>query len=260
VQNIFPQVPTYTTDLFKSKKNTYAVCIPVINEGVRIRTQLSRMVGISNYADIIIADGGSTDNSLDKDYLAGTEVRCLLTKTGPGKLSAQMRVAIAYCLQEGYKGIVFLDGNNKDDPSAIPHFIKKLEEGYDHIQGSRFITGGAAVNTPLLRYWGLKLLHSPMISISSGFKYTDTTNGFRGYSSKFLSDLRVRPLRDIFSEYELHYYLAIRAPRLGYNTIEIPVTRIYPKGKVPSKISPFKGYIKILITLFKTSLQLYNPQ
>ncbi len=260
VNNTQWQVPRFTAEQLKPKASTYAICIPIINEGERIRTQLKKMRYLTAQADIIIADGGSTDGSLDRDFLKEMNVTTLLTKKGSGKLSAQMRMAMAYCLQEGYKGTIFLDGNNKDDASAIPNFIQKLEDGFDHVQGSRYIPGGVAVNTPVLRHWGLKVLHAPLISLSSGFKYTDTTNGFRGYSARFLADPRVNPFRDVFPEYELHYYLAIRAPRLGYRTIEIPVTRAYPKGKVPSKISPFKGYIKILKTLFKAALQVYNPK
>jgi dolichol-phosphate mannosyltransferase len=253
------QVPAFTAESFKPREHKFAICIPVINEGERIRTQLRKMRYLTAQADIIIADGGSTDGSLDIDFLKEMNIRTLLTKKGAGKLSAQMRMAMAYCLQEGYKGTIFLDGNNKDDASAIPQFIQKLEEGYDHVQGSRYIPGGVAINTPVLRHWGLKLLHAPLISLSAGFPYTDTTNGFRGYSARFLADPKVNPFRDVFPEYELHYYLAIRAPRLGYRTIEVPVTRAYPKGKVPSKISPFKGYIKIFNTLLKATFQVYNP-
>ncbi|MFN6943714.1 MAG: glycosyltransferase family 2 protein [Cytophagaceae bacterium] len=260
VKNESWEIPPFITHELKAKSNEYAVCIPVINEGDRIRNQLLKMKHLTDLIDIVIADGGSSDNSLDLEFLKAQNVKSLLVKKGEGKLSAQMRMAMGFCIQEGYKGMVFIDGNNKDDTDAIPEFINKLKQGYDHVQGSRYIPGGKAVNTPMARHLGLKILHAPLISLASGFKYSDTTNGFRAYSSKFLSDNRVNPFRNVFPEYELHYYLAIRAPRLGYKTIETPVTRVYPKGKTPTKISPFKGYIKILITLFKASLQLYNPK
>ena len=34
----------------------------------------------------------------------------------------------------------------------IPKFIEKLEQGYDFVQGSRFIKGGKAINTPFIRH------------------------------------------------------------------------------------------------------------
>ncbi len=96
------------------------------------------------------------------------------------------------------------------------------------MQGSRFVPGGRAVRTPWARYLGIRLLHAPLISLAAGHRYTDTTNGFRAYSARFLSDPRVAPFRDVFSAYELHYYLAIRAARLGFRVAELPVTRTYP--------------------------------
>lgn len=254
------QLPNYLTKEIAPKNSKYCVCIFVINEGEKIQKQLQKMKEIAENIDVIIADGGSTDGSLNLDFLKNVHVRTLLTKQDTGKLSTQMRMAFAYALMEGYEGIITIDGNNKDDPSAIPMFVKALEEGYDHIQGSRFIPEGKAVNTPWARYWGVRLIHAPLISFTSGFKYTDTTNGFRGYSCKLLLDSKVNPFREVFSAYELHYYLAIRAVHLGYKIKELPVTRSYPsKGRTPTKISPIRGNLMVLLTLFKACLNWFNP-
>ena len=48
------------------------------------------------------------------------KLRALLIKRGPGKLSAQMRMAMSFALDEGYEGIIVVDGNGKDDVAAIP--------------------------------------------------------------------------------------------------------------------------------------------
>jgi glycosyltransferase involved in cell wall biosynthesis len=243
------------------KNSKYCVCVFVINEGKRIQGQLKSMKQYAKIIDIVVADGGSIDGSLELDFLQKQKVRALLTKKGPGKLSAQMRMAFAWALTEGYKGIVVVDGNGKDDVSAIPNFVKLLDEGYDHIQGSRFIPGGKAINTPFSRELGLHLLHVPLISVASHRRYTDTTNGFRAYSAKLLGDREISVFRDIFQTYELHYYLAIESSRRKqYRTIETPVTRAYPeKGRTPTKISPVKGNIHILSVLFKAVFGKYRP-
>ncbi len=59
--------------------------MPVINEGERIESLLTRMtaLGIATIADIIIVDGGSTDGSLNLASLRKQSVRGLLVKTGP---------------------------------------------------------------------------------------------------------------------------------------------------------------------------------
>ena len=141
------------------------------------------------------------------------------------------------------------------------HFLySRLEEGYDHIQGSRFLPEGYHKNTPFLRVIGLKFIHVPLINLASGFKYTDTTNGFRAYSSKLLSSPKIALFRSVFTGYELHYYLAVKSPRLNFKCTEVPVSRIYPKGKNPTKISFIKGNMEILHKLFSVLSGKYDPK
>ena len=254
------QVPSYTVTDFAPKRHRYCVAIFVINENGRLLRQLDKMQAVAAPLDVVIADGGSTDGSTTAANLAPRGVRTLLVKTGPGKLSAQMRMAFDWALQQGYEGVVTIDGNDKDGPEALHRFVAALDAGVDHVQGSRYVPGGVAINTPRLRSLGIKLLHAPLISLASRRRYTDTTNGFRAYSRRFLLDPRVAPFRDVFARYELHYYLAIRAARLGFSVQEVPVTRAYPdKGPVPTKISPWKGNWLVLKTLFKACMHRYDP-
>ncbi len=243
------------------RRHDYAVCVFVLNEGERVRAQVRDMAAMQLPVDVVIADGGSTDGALDPAFLQAHGVRALLVKRGPGALSAQMRMALAWCLREGYAGIVTIDGNGKDDARAVPAFVAALREGADHVQGSRYVPGGRGVNTPIARHLGVTLLHAPLISLAAGTRYTDTTNGFRAYSRRLLLDARVQPFRDVFAGYELHYYLAIRAGRLGFSVKELPVTRAYPAdGPVPSKIRGWRGNLKILRTLWRSVRGIYDPR
>ena len=256
------EFPDFELDELSPKKNEYCICVFVINEGSKIQNQLKRMKKFTDQIDVIVADGGSTDGSLENDFLKSQDVRTLITKKGQGKLSAQMRMAFAYALQEGYKGVVAVDGNGKDDVSAIPNFVKLLGQGYDHIQGSRYIPGGKAINTPLERHLAVKLIHAPLVSMAARHHHTDTTNGFRAYSSSLLLDPELAVFRDIFKTYELHYYLAIESARSSkkYKLIETPVTREYPKkGKTPTKISPIKGNLHVMKVLVKAARRQYRP-
>lgn len=254
------QVPAYQATRLRPRRTRYAVCVFVINEGERLHAQLGRMRPLADRADVLIADGGSTDGSVEPGFLAEQGVSTLLVKTGPGKLGAQMRMAFAYALEQGYEGVVTIDGNNKDDPRAIPAFVAALEGGYDHVQGSRFLPGGRAVHTPLARWLGVRLIHAPLLSLAARFRYTDSTNGFRAFSRRLLLDPQVAPFRDVFTGYDLHYYLAIRAARCGFRVKEIPVTRAYPKkGAVPTKIKGFRGNWDVLRTLFRACGAHYNP-
>jgi dolichol-phosphate mannosyltransferase len=254
------ELPKHSITELAPKRSRYCVCIPVINEGNKIRKQLELMQPISQKFDVIITDGGSTDGSVEPERLSKLNVRTLLVKQDTGKLSAQLRMALAYALQQGYEGIITVDGNNKDDISAIPNFAQSLADGFDHVQGSRFIPGGLAINTPIERLLAVRLIHAPSISLAAGYRYTDTTNGFRAYSRRFLLDDKVAPFRSVFMGYELHYYLAIQAAKLGYKVTEIPVTRQYPAtGPTPTKISPIKGNLLVMQTLIQACLGQFDP-
>ena len=230
-------VPDYTAVEFEGRRHDYCLLIPVINEGARILTELGRAhkAGIDQLCDIVICDGGSTDGSMKRETLALYHVNTLLTKTGPGRQGAQLRMGMYFALDRNYKGILTIDGNNKDSIEDVPEFIAKLQEGYDLVQGSRFIRGGHAINTPPVRYAAVRLIHAPLVSLGAHQWFTDTTNAYRAY-------------------------LSIRATQLGLKACEVPVTRAYPAtGKTPTKISGFKGNSDLMKVLLNALAGKYNP-
>ncbi|GAA0465458.1 hypothetical protein GCM10009096_02550 [Parasphingorhabdus litoris] len=257
------QLPGFQTTLLGDKTSKYAIIIPVINEGGRIQSQLRKMKqqGICDAIDTVIVDGGSTDGSLALDFLEQEGVRALLVKTGPGKLSAQLRCGYAWALSEGYEGIITIDGNDKDGVDAIPKFMDALDKGYAYAQASRFINGGRSKNIPWLRYCAIRFVHAPLQSLAARHWFTDTTQGFRAYSREFLLDQKTQPFRDIFKKYELLAYLTVRASQLGYAVTEIPTSRVYPAQEpVPTKIRGLAPLFDLLLVLFKALLGSYNPK
>jgi glycosyltransferase involved in cell wall biosynthesis len=256
------RVPAFAATLFRPRRARHACVVPVINEGDRIRRQLAAMraEGCMEQCDVILADGGSTDGSADPAALAAQDLRALLVKTGPGKLSAQLRMAYAWALAEGYEGVVTIDGNGKDGPEGVARFVAALDRGVDYAQASRFAPGGSAVNTPWLRDLAIRLIHAPVCSLAGGVRLTDTTQGFRAYSRRYLLDPRVQPFRDVFDSYELLAYLTIRAGQLGFAVEEVPTRRVYPKGEpIPTKISLVGGNLRVLRILVAAALGRYAP-
>ena len=253
-------MPKYTVVEFRQKKAPYCLCIPIINEGQRIKRQLEKLQKYTNVIDILLLDGGSTDGSTSPEFLKKNKVRALLVKKSKGWQATQLRMGFGYAIKQGYTGIVQIDGNNKDSVSSIHLFIKTLEEGFDYVQGSRFITGGRGINTPRSRELGIRLLMSPLLSLAAGHRYTDVTNGFRAYSTYYLLHPKVRPFRKIFQKYSLNFYLCVRANQIGLSTKEVPVGRRYPAGKVPTKITGIRKNFDIFFEAFKAALGVYNPK
>jgi hypothetical protein len=255
-------IPAFELTEFFEKRADYCLLIPVINENGRLAAELARAqkAGVDRLCDIAVCDGGSSDGSTAPDRLRRAGVRALLLKTGPGRQGAQLRCGIGWALENAYAGVLTVDGNNKDSIESVPRFIQKLRQGYDYVQGSRFIKGGLAVNTPFARLAAVRAVHAPVTSLAAGRRLTDTTNAFRGYSRRYLEHPAVRPLRDIFAGYELLAYLSTRAARLGFRVCEVPVARVYPqKSAVPTKIEGIQGHMELFRVLIANALGRYNP-
>lgn len=257
------EVPAFDEQMLGPKQRHQIVIIPVINEGERIREQLHKMdaLGVTDQFDVAVMDGGSTDGSLDLEFLRSVGVRTLLTKKGPGRLSAQLRCGYAWALIEGYEGIITIDGNGKDGVDTLPEFARALDDGYGYVQASRFTNGGHSENTPLSRLLAIRLIHSPLLSLGAGRFFTDTTQGYRGYSREFLNHPGSKPFRDVFVNYELLAYLTVRASQLGFRVKEIGTSRVYPKDdKIPTKISGFGALLDLMLVALGAVLRVYHPR
>ena len=251
--------PLFDTREFFPKRTRYCFCLTVLNEGDRLRGQLARMQPRAGLADIIIADGRSTDGATDPGYLASMGVRTLLSTSERGLCTAT-RMAVAYALEQGYEGVVTCDGNGKDGVEALPEFLRLLGEGYDLIQGSRFARGGVSTHTPLDRQMAIRFIQAPLIALGGGFLYSDPTNAFRALSRRFLVDERVQPVRRIFVRFNLQIYFIYRAAQLGFRVTEIPVVRVYPDdGSVPTKIVRWRTKLLILRELLQVVFGRCNP-
>ena len=253
------QPPVFDRVEFFERRTRYCVAVIVWNEGERLRDQLERMRTCGEQADLIVADWQSDDGSTDPEVLHRLGVRSLLT-THEGGLGTAIRMAIAYAVEQGYAGVITVDGNGKDGVGAIPRFLQHLDDGYDLVQGSRFLRGAAHANTPLDRYVGIRFVVAPILSLAGRYVFTDPTNGFRALSRRYLIDPGLQPLRSVFVRFNLQLYLVYRARRLGYRVVEIPVQRFYPPAAdFPTKIRDLRTKLLFVRELLRTATGRYNP-
>jgi glycosyltransferase involved in cell wall biosynthesis len=244
--------------VFWPRTSEIALVIPVINEGDRLLGQLAAIQQGGLGIDVLVADGGSTDGSTDHAALERLGVRCLLTQRNG--LSSQLRCAMEQVLEDGYTGMITMDGNGKDGVDGILRIARALEEGADFVQGSRWMPGGVAINTPIHRTLAARFIHAPVTSVAARKRFTDTTNGFRGLSRGLLTHPGIQALRATFTGYELLAYLPIAASRAGLRVAEVPVTRSYPSaGPIPTKISGVGHHLRLLKVLWNAARGRYAP-
>jgi glycosyltransferase involved in cell wall biosynthesis len=233
---------------FKTHENSkYLLVIPVLNELKYFAKVLARIdfLKLDELLDILVVDGGSDDGTYE---IASSHKRIKFTLQNDGKnqVSGQLQDAYNFSLQYGYKGVITIDGNLKDDPRFVKDYLEHLEKGYDYIQGSRFMPGGESINLPISRKYLIKFLHAPLMTRFSGFEYSDSTQGFRGYSRSLLEDSNLNIFTNKLKRYQLLLWISLIAPKLGFNTIEIPNTRSYPEGSFPTKLNITNIFLYLL--------------
>lgn len=175
-------------------------------------------------------------------------------------IQSHIRNGIGYAIRRGYRYalenrfdlIVVMAGNGKDDPHEIPRLTTPIvKEGYDYVQGSRFLPGGRREQNPFLRSIFTRLF--PYVwSFMTGVKCTEVTNGFRAYKASIVEDSRINVWQDWLDNYELEYYLHYKVLTLGYKFAERPVSKDYSslRDKKYSHISPSKDWWQIVGPLF----------
>jgi dolichol-phosphate mannosyltransferase len=224
------------------------------NEAQKIVRVLDRCRDVRG-VDILVVDDGSDDGTPDAVEARG--FACLRQPVRRG-VGAAIRTAIQFADGRGYDVLIVLAGNDKDRPDEIPRLLAPIrEQGFDFVQGSRYLPGGSHGNMPLYRRIATQWLHPWLFSFVSGRFTTDSTNGFRAFRLSLTRDPRIRLDQPWLDRYELEPYLYYKAIRLGYRVMEVPVTKIYPPRELGyTKMQPFVDWWRILRPLIFLHLRI----
>lgn len=211
--------------MYQGKK--IVLIVPFFNEEKRIGEVVKKARGTA-IDEVYAVDDGSSDKGPEAARQEGSRVFSHPQRRGVG---AAIRTGIKHALENNFDIIVVCAGNDKDDPRQVERLLKPIaEEGYDYIQGSRYLKGGEWGNMPFYRMIGI-----PLFSIFYSFlmrkKFTDVTNGFRAYTVNFIRDKKINLDQDWLDRYDLEYYLQYKAITLGYKIKEVPVSKVYPTKK-----------------------------
>jgi dolichol-phosphate mannosyltransferase len=221
------------------------IAVPIaFNEEKKICSVLDRFTpGLVD--EIAVVDDGSDDGTQQVIRDKGATVLEHKQRMGAG---ASIRTAIRYAQKNNYDIIVIMAGNDKDRPIEIPRLTDPIKnDGFDFVQGSRYLKGGKYGKMPFYRRLATGIIHPLLFSLAVRRKITDSTNGFRAIRVSIFDDDRIDLDQNWLDRYELEPYLFYKAIRLGYEVKEAPVTKIYPPKHLGyTKMKPVTGWWSIL--------------
>ena len=162
------------------------VVIPAYNEAESIVTVVDNLVNNYPQYDYVIVNDGSSDNTLNVCREHGYNVIDQPINLG---LSGTFQTGARYALRQGYEAILQFDADGQHRPEYIGDMLKKFEEGYDIVIGSRFVTEKKPAT---LRMAGSNLI-SFIIKLLTGVKINDPTSGMRLYSRRLMPVIARNP-------------------------------------------------------------------
>jgi len=229
------------------------VIIPVYGESGSICWVLGRFRKGSVNTICLVVDvplRRDMDGTREAARQSGITVHIIKNRNRTG-VGSSLRQGLRYLAETGHDIAVIMAGNGKDDPSEIDRIVAPVARGdCDYVQGSRYLPGGRRFRMPFVRVV-FNRIYPHMWTLLTRRRCTDVTNGFRCFTLNVLRDRRVNLDQDWLDGYSLEYYLHYKVLTLGYRTMEVPVSKIYPFGNKGgySKIQPLKDWWPIISPL-----------
>lgn len=198
-----------------------SVIVPVYNEETAITQTLKEIADFlrkKNYAwEVVVVDDGSRDKTVEMvGDLKLAEVRLERLPQNQGK-GAAIRKGVE---KANGKFIIFTDADLSVPIGFIDPFMKKLEEGYKVVIGSRRAAGAKIVkHQPLLRESMGRIFTLLSIAVV-GRWVSDFTCGFKGFESKAAKKIFSKSL---INRWVFDSEIIFLAKKFEYKITELPV-------------------------------------
>jgi glycosyltransferase involved in cell wall biosynthesis len=218
------------------------ITIPAYNEEKTLPFVLTEIKEVMkrtayNY-NLLVIDDGSQDKTIDVAKKHGAIVFSNRRNRG---LAETFKVETRECLRLKADIIVHTDADGQYHAKHIPELIKKVEQGYDLVLGSRF--RGRIQSMPLLKRLG-NIAFSIVLSSLTNVKITDSTTGFRAFTSEVASEI------EYINTFTYTQEQIIKCAKQGFRIGEVPIIARKTRASRLFK-SPLQYAIRAWINIFR---------
>lgn len=226
-------IPTY------NEKGNIERLIKILEEDVFPKVKNHNM-------NILVADDNSPDGTQNvvKDLMKKWKNLNVSSGEKRGLGAAYVR-AMTYAVSELKADIMFeMDADLSHDPNKVPQFLKKIDEGYDMVIGTRYSQGGSIPqNWPIQRKAFSVLGNLTVRFILMRFNIHDWTGGFRALKKEVF--LKEKEDLIFFRGYTFQVSFLHKAARDGFKIAEVPIN-FTDRTLGRSKIAPREYIVDLL--------------
>ena len=202
-----------------------SVVMPCLNEadtiGTCVEKALTAMHQANVIGEVVIADNGSTDDSVGIASSLGVHI---VHVSQPGYGAALMGGIEA----SAGRFVIMGDADDSYDFLEVPAFVDQLRQGYDLVQGCRLPRGGGRVipgAMPFLHRWFGNPVLSWLVRRMFRIPIHDVYCGMRGFTKDLYDQLDLRsPGMEFATE------MIIKSGLHGASMSQVPIT-LHPDGR-----------------------------
>jgi len=219
------------------------ITIPAYNEEItlpKVLKEINTVMSKTKYNyQIMVFDDGSKDKTKQVAKAHGAIVRGNTRNRG---LAITFRNEMAECVKQKADIIVHTDADGQYPAIFIPKLIKKVEEGYDLVLGSRF-KGKNRYAGSVFKNLG-NVAFAKVFSNMTKTKLTDTTTGFRAFTREVAEEI------SFINTFTYTQEQIIRASKQNFKLAEIPIT---PRRTRESRLfrNPLEYAFRAWINIFR---------
>jgi len=213
----------------KTSEIELSIVMPCLNEvatvSTCVRKAISWLESRAICGEVIVADNGSTDGSIESSLQAGARVvRIRLRGYGSAVMGGIESASGRY--------LIMGDADDSYDFSDLDGFMERLRAGCDLVQGCRLPIGGGHVMPgamPFLHRWIGNPLFSFVAQHWFGAPIHDVYCGLRGFNRRFYQQLNMQR-----TGMEFAVEMIIKASLIKARIGEVPIT-LHPDGRAGRK-------------------------